>query len=125
MFTGLIEDVGRVVAVTAAGEGRRLAVEAGILNPALELGASLAVDGVCLTIVAASPGRVEVEVGPETLSRTTLGDLAEGSPVNLERSLRLGDRLGGHLVQGHVDGVGRVLAAGARGPAWDVRIAMP
>jgi riboflavin synthase len=124
MFTGLIEDVGRVVAVAQKGEGRRLAIEAGILTPAMELGASLAVDGVCLTVVAAAPGRVEVEVGPETISRTTLGDLAEGRAVNLERSLRLGDRLGGHLVQGHVDGVGHVLAAGARGPAWDVRIAM-
>jgi riboflavin synthase len=131
MFTGLIEEVGRVAAVAqlASGKGLRLALEAGILATPMELGASLAVDGVCLTVVAASSGRAEVEVGPETLERTTLGGgagaVAVGRPVNLERALRLGDRLGGHLVQGHVDGVGTIVEARARGEAWDVRVAMP
>ena len=127
MFTGLIEEVGRIGAVSRlpSGKGLRLSIEAQLLAPAIELGASLAVDGVCLTIVAAGSGRADVEVGPETMERTTLGDAAPGRAVNLERSLRIGDRLGGHLVQGHVDGVGRVLEARARGEAWDVRIGMP
>ena len=129
MFTGIIEDVGRVAAVAplrgGGGGGLRLAIDAGLLAPPMELGASLAVDGVCLTIVAAVAGRAEVDVGPETLARTTLGAAQPGRAVNLERALRVGDRLSGHLVQGHVDGVGRVAEARARGEAWDVRIAMP
>ena len=132
MFTGLIEEVGRVVGVSpltkgplAKGAGRRLTVEASLLAPSPELGESLAVDGVCLTVVAAAAGRCELEVGPETMERTTLGELVVGRPVNLERALRIGDRLGGHMVQGHVDGVGRVVASRARGDAWDVRIEMP
>jgi riboflavin synthase len=127
MFTGLIEEVGRVAGVARlpSGKGLRLAIEAGILGEPMPLGASLAVDGVCLTVVAARTGRVEVEVGPESLERTTLDGLGTGTPVNLERALRVGDRLGGHLVQGHVDGVGRVVSSAARGEAWDVRVAMP
>jgi riboflavin synthase len=127
MFTGLIEEVGRVTSVTQlpSGQGLRLAIGAGVLVPPLDLGASLAVDGVCLTVVGTAQGRVELEVGPETLSRTTLGDVAVGKSVNLERAMKLGDRLGGHLVQGHVDGVGSVVTAQARGEAWDVRIGMP
>jgi riboflavin synthase len=127
MFTGLIEEVGRVTSVAQlpSGQGLRLAIGAGVLVPPLELGASLAVDGVCLTVVNTAQGRVELEVGPETLSRTTLGDITVGKSVNLERAMKLGDRLGGHLVQGHVDGVGRVVTAHARGEAWDLRISMP
>ncbi len=127
MFTGLIEEVGRAASVAKlpSGKGLRVGIEAGILTPPMPLGASLAVDGVCLTVVAAVAGRAEVEVGPETLKRSTLGALSAGRRVNLERAMKLGDRLGGHLVQGHVDGVGRVVDSRARGEAWDVRVAMP
>ena len=132
MFTGLIEEVGRVASIArsssgtaSSAKGLRLKVEAGMLTPAMPLGDSLAVDGVCLTVVAATAGWVEVEVGPETMERTTLGALVVGRPVNLERALRVGDRLGGHIVQGHVDATGRVVSAGARGEAWDVRIVLP
>ena len=129
MFTGLIEEVGRVASTTrptSGGQGGvRLGVVAKILDEPMPLGASLAVNGVCLTVVTARHGHVELDVGPETIARTTLGSIATGSPVNLERAMKLGDRLGGHLVQGHVDGVGRIVAAQARGEAWDVRVAMP
>ena len=127
MFTGLIEEIGRIAAVAElpSGKGRRLAIEASLLDPPPELGASLAVDGVCLTVVSAKAGQAEVEVGPETLERTSLGALTVGRRVNLERAMRLGDRLGGHLVQGHVDGVGRVVDARPRGEAWDVRVQLP
>ena len=108
MFTGLIEDVGRLERTEPlpSGKGRRLWLSASLLAEPLPLGASLAVDGVCLTVTAAEAGQVTVEVGPESLERTTLGGLTAGAAVNLERPLRLGDRLGGHLVAGHVDGVG-------------------
>jgi riboflavin synthase len=125
MFTGLVEEVGKIAAVTRLGQGVRLGIDARILDEAMPLGASLAVDGVCLTVVTARPGHVELEVGPETTQRSTLGTHSAGREVNLERAMRLGDRMGGHLVQGHVDGVGRVAEAKARGESWDVRIAMP
>jgi len=127
MFTGLIEEVGRVASAQRlpSGKGLRIAVEAAFLADPMPLGASLAVDGVCLTVVAASGGRVELEVGPETLARTALASISAGRRVNLERAMRLGDRLGGHLVQGHVDCVGRVKESRARAEAWDVRIEMP
>ena len=125
MFTGLVEEVGRIAAVTRQGQGVRLGIDARILDEPMPLGASLAVDGVCLTVVTSRPGHVELEVGPETMQRSTLSTHTAGRDVNLERAMRLGDRMGGHLVQGHVDGVGRVVEASQRGGSWDVRIAMP
>jgi riboflavin synthase len=127
MFTGLIEAVGELAVVMPlpSGKGLRLTIESLLLDPPMALGASLAVDGVCLTIVSSGSKHADVEVGPETLSCTTLGALVAGRKVNLERSMRLGDRLGGHLVQGHVDCVGTVLEAHARAEAWDVRVGMP
>jgi riboflavin synthase len=124
MFTGLIEDLGIVVALTPLPQksGHRLRLRAGLLDEPMALGASLAVNGVCLTVVSARPGEVEVEAGPETLSRTTLGQLTIGQSVQLERALRLSDRLGGHLVSGHVDGVGEVKSSARRGDSWDLRI---
>lgn len=108
MFTGLIEDVGEVSALQR-GERTRLAVRPSRIPPGeLALGESVAVDGCCLTVVAVEGGGFVAEVSPETLARTTLETLRPGSRVNLERALRLGDRLGGHLVLGHVDGVGRI-----------------
>jgi riboflavin synthase len=101
VFTGLVREVGRVVEV----DGGRLVVEAA---QEAGLGDSIAIDGVCLTVVSAEGGRLAFDVVPETLARTALGRLEPGSGVNVEPSLRAGDALGGHYVQGHVDGVGTV-----------------
>ncbi len=114
MFTGIVETSGRVIRVVPGEGATRLAIEtpfAGELAP----GESVAVDGVCLTVADLPGGAFEADVVAETLSRTTLGDLVTGARVNLERSLRAGDRLGGHLVQGHVDTTARVLEVSQRG----------
>jgi riboflavin synthase len=105
VFTGLVEGLGQVEGVTDEHAGRRLAIVWPGLpaREPLQLGESVAVNGCCLTIVAASDTRFEVQVGPETLARTNLGDKKTGDRVNLERALQVGDRLGGHFVQGHVD----------------------
>jgi riboflavin synthase len=108
MFTGLVEALATVRAVTPCGAGRRLRLAVPEFAAQLSLGESVAVNGACLTVVAHDEQTCDFEAGPETLLRTNLGELQAGDRVNLERSLRLGDRLGGHLVQGHVDGVGRV-----------------
>jgi len=104
MFTGLIEEVGDV----EDRDGARLVVSARLVQDGTSVGASIAVNGACLTVVEQALDRLAFDLGPETLARTTLGDLARGDAVNLERPLRLGGLVGGHLVQGHVDGVGRV-----------------
>lgn len=106
MFTGLVEEMGRVI----GRDGARLVVSAHLVLGDSDLGASVAVNGACLTVVERSPGRLRFDVGPETLARTTLGELTTGDPVNLERPMRLGGTVGGHLMQGHVDGVGVVAA---------------
>ena len=108
MFTGLVEDVGTVVAVGPRGTGRLLTVRTRIPLAEVDLGASIAVNGVCLTAEGFRDDTFTVTAGRETLDVTSVGGLVPGARVNLERALRLGDRLGGHLVQGHVDGVGRV-----------------
>ena len=106
MFTGLVEEVGKVL----ERDGARLVVSADRVLEDSDLGASVAVNGACLTVVERGPGRLQFDVGPETLARTALGGLAAGDAVNLERPMRLGGMVGGHLVQGHVDGVGIVAA---------------
>ena len=108
MFTGLVEDRATVTAVTHEGNGRRFAIRCGLPIDELRLGDSIAVDGVCLTVESLLPDGFEVVLGQETLDRTTAGEVTEGRQVHLERALRVGDRLGGHMVQGHVDAVGRV-----------------
>jgi riboflavin synthase len=113
MFTGIIEATGTVQRAPGAEPGR-LTITTELDVGGLPIGASIAVDGVCLTVVEREAGRFEADVGPETLARTTLGQLAAGDRVHLERPLKMGDALGGHLVAGHVDDVGRV---GARRPA--------
>jgi riboflavin synthase len=105
MFTGIVEEIGVVQVVTGAGATRRLDVTASITLEGSELGASVAINGVCLTVVERTPGGFAFDVGPETLERTALSRLVAGDRVNLERPLRLGATLGGHLVLGHVDGV--------------------
>ena len=109
MFTGLIEAVGEVIDVSPTSAGARLMI-ATDLAPALSLGDSVAVSGVCLTVVARNEATMQADVGPETLRVTTLGRLSGGSLVNLERSMRADSRFGGHFVQGHVDAVGRIEA---------------
>ncbi len=104
MFTGLVEVLGRVVRVADEGEGRRLVIAWPGLESPLALGESVAVNGCCLTVVASEGEQFTLQAGPETLLRTNLGERIAGDPVNLERALRVGDRLGGHFMQGHVDG---------------------
>jgi riboflavin synthase len=108
MFTGIISDVGRVRRVRRGG-GLELTIATVHDTVAIPLGASIGCSGVCLTVVAVEPGAFSVQASQETLARSTLADWSEGTPVNLERALRAGDELGGHLVLGHVDGVGRIL----------------
>lgn len=117
MFTGIVEGLGRVVGLELAadGSGARLEVEAPWLVGGLGLGDSVAVDGCCLTVTELRGDGFEADVMAESLRRTALGRLHPGDAVNLERPLALGERLGGHLVQGHVDGLGRVLARRALG----------
>jgi riboflavin synthase len=109
MFTGIITDVGRVRSVDEQGD-RRLKIQTTFDLERIELGASIACSGVCLTVIDKGPDWFSVSASTETASRTTLADWREGTAVNLERALRLGDELGGHLVSGHVDGVGTVVS---------------
>jgi len=127
MFTGIVETTATVEALEAkVGDGgARLTVATTLDVAALPLGASIAVDGVCLTVVERGPGRFAADLGPETLARTTLGGLASGARVHLERPLRVGDALGGHLVSGHVDGVGSIAARREQGDALELTFAAP
>lgn len=116
MFTGIIAAVGRLAGLERQGQDARLTIDAGELDLGdVILGDSIAVSGACLTVVKLAPPRFSVDVSRETLVRTTLGSLAVGDGLNLEKALRLGDRLGGHLVSGHVDGVGVLRARVASG----------
>lgn len=108
MFTGLIEEVGRVVRIERAGASARLAVASGLPDGEVGLGDSIAVNGACLTVVAKENGLLTFDVSPESISRTAFRNLKNGSPVNLERALRLSGRLDGHLVSGHVDCVATI-----------------
>lgn len=117
MFTGLVRSVGRVARMDAAAEQRTFVIAAALGEPDRTLGASVSVSGVCLTVTAASEHDFTVVAAFETLARTTLGDYAVGTLVNLEPALRVGDALGGHLVSGHVDGLARLRSRAARGDA--------
>jgi riboflavin synthase len=119
MFTGLIEALGTVRHITEEAAGRELVLAEPRLAEELQLGESVAVNGACLTVVALGDATFAFQVGPETLSKTNLGQLQPGARVNLERSLRVGDRLGGHWVQGHVDGVGRIVSRSEQGD-WEM-----
>jgi riboflavin synthase len=126
MFTGLISDVGVVERLDPRAGGARITIRPGSL-PVDELvpGESVACSGACLTVVERGGGRMSFDAVPETLARTTLGSWRSGTRVNLERALRLSDRLGGHLVQGHVDAVGKVLARAAEGQGARLTVWMP
>ena len=126
MFTGLVQAVGRLASSEARGGDRRLRISAGALDVGdLQLGESIAVNGVCLTVVALDADGFEADASNETLSLTTLGSLATGAPLNLERALLPTTRLGGHLVAGHVDGVGHVAAVADDGRSQRWRFAAP
>lgn len=126
MFSGIVEAVGRIETVTPVDNGRRFRIGAPFAKELGE-GDSVAVEGVCLTATSVDAEGFEVEAIATTLSRSTLGRLEDGSPVNLERALALGDRLGGHIVQGHVDGVGEVTGVTREGEhvLLDVRLPEP
>lgn len=111
MFTGLVEDMGRIESAARRGDSVALTIAPRVMPvDELAIGESVAIDGTCLTVTERGGGKFQVLAGNETLRRTTLGELRGGSQVNLERALQLGDRLGGHLVMGHVDAVGQIQA---------------
>ena len=124
MFTGLIETIGTVRAAVGRSP-LRLSVASSLPVDEIAVGDSIAIDGACLTVVEKGPGFLTFEAATETLSRTTLGALAVGDHVHLERSLKLGGRLDGHLVMGHVDGIGTVTVAEQRGSAWYLGVDAP
>ena len=119
MFTGLVETLGTVQQLTSAGAACDLLIAEPAIAPELAVGDSVAVNGVCLTVVERAAEAFRFQVGPESLRVTNLGELKPGDRVNLERALKLGDRLGGHLVQGHIDGVGRI-SRRQRNAEWDL-----
>ena len=125
MFTGIIEEVGQIAAVDDTGEFRTLRIRAGHILDGITAGASIAVNGVCLTVRTFTPDSFTAELSRETLDRTSLTHLRAGATVNLERPMRADGRFGGHLVQGHVDGVGRIREFSRNGDAWTLKIGVP
>ncbi len=126
VFTGLVEDVGRIAALERSQDAVVLRIATSAIDASqLELGESVAVDGVCLTVTARKAGEFQALAGPETLARTTLGRLAPGARVNLERALLATARLGGHIVAGHVDGLGEIASRQPTGPAVELVFRAP
>ena len=125
MFTGIIEELGSVRSIEERGENARIVIAARVVTEDTNHGDSIAVNGVCLTALDIQPDSFAADVSRETLSRSTLGRLQPGAPVNLERAVTPVTRLGGHIVQGHVDGRGQFLAVEDHGESWTLRIAYP
>jgi riboflavin synthase len=125
MFTGIVRERGRIVSVEGDGDGLTLSVEAPAIVAGLAVGDSISIGGVCLTAEAVEDGRVALHAVPETLARSTLGALAAGDLVNVESALRAGEPLGGHYVQGHVDGIGRVRSVARAGDGLRVVVEAP
>jgi riboflavin synthase len=125
MFTGIVRERGRIAALDGGDEGVRLAIDAPKTAAEARPGDSVSIDGCCLTVTEAHNGRLAFDAMPESLGRSTLGGLAEGDEVNVEPALRSGDPLGGHYVQGHVDGVGRVASIEPEGESRRVWIEAP
>ena len=125
MFTGIITDVGRVRSVRDTDRDRRFEIETAFDLSTVDIGASISHAGCCLTVVEKGAGWFAVEVSGETLSVTTLGDWTEGRRINLERAARVGDELGGHIVSGHVDGIGEVHSVASDGGSHRVRVRAP
>jgi riboflavin synthase len=124
MFTGIIQHIGTVVKTRPGQDSRRLTIKLGPIAQEASLGDSIAVDGACLTVASLHPPQAEMDVSAETLRRTTLGGLGAGSRVNLEPALRAGDRLGGHFVSGHVDGVGTIRRLEQQPGEWRLEVAV-
>ena len=125
MFTGIIEELGTVRTFTSNEGGARMIVSANLVTSDSSEGDSIAVNGVCLTALSVQPNSFAADLSRETLDRSTLGNLKSGSRVNLERAVTASTRLGGHIVQGHVDGRGEFVSADERGDFWTVRIGYP
>ena len=125
MFTGIIEELGKVRAVERRGENARIVIEAHLVTEGTKNGDSIAVNGVCLTALDVQPDSFAADVSHETLIRSTIGSLEPGRAVNLERSVTPATRLGGHIVQGHVDARGDFLSVEDLGESWTIRIAYP
>jgi len=125
MFTGIIEELGRVREVERRGEDARIVIEARTVTEDSRNGDSISVNGVCLTALDVTPGSFAADVSKETLFRSTLGSLKPNSPVNLERAVTPATRLGGHIVQGHVDARGKFLQSENHGDSWTFRFAYP
>jgi riboflavin synthase len=125
VFTGIVEEMGKILAIEERPAGRRFWIGAARVMEDTQVGSSIAVGGCCLTVVAAEPARFAVEAVPETLSRTVLGEVRLHDAVNLERAMRVDERLGGHLMQGHVDGVGTVVTVLPEGDGKRVAIEVP
>jgi riboflavin synthase len=123
VFTGLIQDLGTVVGMSHSGGGARIRI-ASALSPEISLGDSIAVNGICLTAISADATDFEIDAMNQTLAVTALGGIEPRSRVNLELAMQPSDRLGGHIVQGHVDGIGRVLASGEDGFARRLRVGL-
>jgi riboflavin synthase len=125
MFTGIIEELGSVRSIEERGENARLVISAHVVTEGTNHGDSISVNGVCLTALDIEPDSFAADVSRETLQRSTLGSLKPGAPVNLERAVTPATRLGGHIVQGHVDGRGQFVGVENHGESWTVRIAYP
>jgi riboflavin synthase len=125
MFSGIVEEMGAISILNKSLAGTRLTIIAATIMGDLPIGASVSVNGACLTVVARTDQDFSVDVSPETLQVTTLGSLASGSPVNLERAMKLNDRIGGHMVSGHVDGIGAIRSRHPDGNAVVLEIEAP
>lgn len=125
MFTGIVKETGEIVGKESSPEGVTFRFKVGSLYRELDIGHSISVNGVCLTVTGMDNGCIEVDASPETLRRSNLGDKEIGDPVNLEPPLKLNDVLGGHLVQGHVDATGEVIEIIEEGNSWIFRISLP
>jgi riboflavin synthase len=125
VFTGIVEELGEVVELAVTADGARLAIRAPRLAPLAGIGDSISISGCCLTVVSVDDSILRFEAVPETLARTSLGNLAVGSRVNLEDALRAGEPFGGHLVQGHVDAVGEVSGIRPEGDGYRIAVRIP
>ncbi len=125
MFTGLITDLGELIDRQQAGDNLRLTIATSYDTSDLQIGESIAIDGACMTVDHLGNDHFQIDASPETLELTTLGDLSVGDPVHLERALRLSDRLGGHVVTGHIDGIGEVRETRELDDAWRLTIDAP
>jgi len=122
MFTGIIEETGKINRVIRRGTGAIIEIACEHINSDIKVGDSIAVNGVCLTVTSFTPNSFTADVSEETLSRTSLKKLTFGKPVNLERAMALNSRFGGHIVQGHIDGTGHILECLRKGEFWDITI---